>query len=55
MTSAAEEGGAESSDEDQWEIVESEGENEIDKQLEDKSSKFSLSAINVKSIIHVRF
>ena len=42
-----------STDEDMLQIVESDIETELDKQLKDKSSKFNLSAINVKSIIHV--
>ena len=43
-----------SSDEDQWRIFEgSEEEEEIDKKLEDKADSFKLSALNVKSILHV--
>ena len=40
------------SEDDKWQIME-ESETELDKQLDEKSDKYSLSAINVKSIIHV--
>lgn len=46
--------GDDSSDEEKLEIVEDDQNSEFDKKLEDKSSKFSLSVMNVKSIIHVR-
>lgn len=46
--------GGDSSDEEKLEIVEDDQNLEFDKKLEDKSSKFSLSVMNVKSIIHVR-
>ena len=41
-----------SSDEDQWRIFE-ESDDEIDRKLENKADSFKLSALNVKSIIHV--
>lgn len=44
-----------SSDDDQWEIIEEDPPAEIDEALDDKSSKFSLSVMNVKSIIHVSY
>ncbi|KAL4239657.1 Paired amphipathic helix repeat [Mactra antiquata] len=44
--------GEDSSEEDKWEIVEDEISTDFDNKLEDKSTKFSLSAMNVKSIIH---
>ena len=42
-----------SSEDEKWRIFEESSEDEIDRTLEDKADSLNLSALNVKSIIHV--
>ena len=42
-----------SSEEERWRIFEESSEDEIDRNLENKADNMNLTALNVKSIIHV--